>query len=293
MLNRAVAANYAPSEVFAVLVALAAIEADAHALSFTVECGGDEKTMGSAVPTAPEGGSAHRAHGVMDLRKALAQSCTTYFTALAQRCGDEAVLRLGARLGFGQVTGIPIDGESAGLLPREGPGSHVVESVLRGEGSVLLTPLQMGVLACALANGGCVHRPSIILSGEDGEGAEPGNREPLCDLKCPPEMMGALHGGLADAVASRMGACRRCRVEGVDVCAVGGTSDENAGDGDGRTACVLAFAPAEAPRIAAVIVIEDAVSAGLTAAPRMKLLLGDALDILRSEDRNRAPGDLH
>jgi len=90
--------------------------------------------------------------------EALAYSCNYYFATVGERLKDEQVSPMLAELGFGQITGIDADGESAGALAR---GRWEPESAV-GEGVYLqVTPIQLATAYAALFNGGKVFKPSF------------------------------------------------------------------------------------------------------------------------------------
>ena len=115
-------------------------------------------------------------HGIVDLRRAITQSCDTYFYKLAVDMGIDRMHDYLAHFSFGEKTGIDLDGESAGLLPsREWkqrrwkkawyPGETVIAGI--GQGYHLTTPLQLATATAMLANGGKRIEPRLVQAVRD------------------------------------------------------------------------------------------------------------------------------
>ncbi|MEY3183129.1 MAG: hypothetical protein RLZ35_1114 [Pseudomonadota bacterium] len=112
-------------------------------------------------------------HGHVNLEKALAQSCDTYFFALAQKLGGSALATVYQQFGLGQMTGIDFPRESSGLIPTEAwkqqtkkeywyPGDTLNMGI--GQGFMLSTPLQIAQVAAILANRGTYFAPRLVIA---------------------------------------------------------------------------------------------------------------------------------
>ena len=104
-----------------------------------------------------------KGHGWINLQQAIAQSCSTYFYRLANKMGIDKMYEVLHEFGFGNKTGIDIDGELAGLLPSKAwkrqqlhqawyPGETLITGI--GQGYTLVTPLQLANAVAILANKG-------------------------------------------------------------------------------------------------------------------------------------------
>ena len=129
-------------------------------------------------------------HGVMDMRRGIANSCDIYFYKISggfdqdgefvEGLGVDRIARYGTQFGFGRVQGIELPLESAGVLPpnenwkiqtRGEPWSTGDNYNLGiGQGFMTATPLQVAQMAAVVANGGFLYRPRIIhhMTDEDG-----------------------------------------------------------------------------------------------------------------------------
>ncbi len=110
-------------------------------------------------------------HGSVNLKRAIAESCDTYFYELAWRMGVDNIHPFGAHFGLGARTGIDIPNERAGIWPSRDwkriktklpwyPGDNVNIGI--GQGFVLLTPLQLAVMVSTIASRGDRFRPQLV-----------------------------------------------------------------------------------------------------------------------------------
>ncbi len=171
-LNRPIQAVAAPASTFKIVMTAAVLEERAFPRAQEVHCEGSiqvgNRTFNCWLPYG---------HGHVDLNNALAQSCNVYFwTVGSEYLGVNAVIDYCARLGLGQVTGIDLPGEVAGLVPspewkeqvystRWVGGDTVNMSI--GEGFLQVTPLQMASLVATIVNDGTTYRPYVLAEVRD------------------------------------------------------------------------------------------------------------------------------
>jgi cell division protein FtsI/penicillin-binding protein 2 len=99
-------------------------------------------------------------HGPINLRRALAVSCNPYFERVGERLGYEKVQRYAELLGLGAPTGINLDRETAGRLPKS-VGPSRVGHVSSHAAGVATSAVQLGVLLSATINGGTILEPQV------------------------------------------------------------------------------------------------------------------------------------
>jgi penicillin-binding protein 2 len=280
LLNRAAAGSYAPGSTFKPVTAMAALEGGKLAASRTWECPG-YFNLGRARFHCwlREGG-----HGTVDLHKALEGSCNVYFYQAALLCGHEAVYHQAVALGLGQKTGVELDFEVAGMVPNGGWKKRVHGDAWRdgdtcnlsiGQGALSATPLQMAVVAAAFANGGTVYRPRLVRgvrrpSAERFELTEP---EVVNSMNWTPAHIRAVREGMRDVVQAERGTARRAALPGVVMAGKTGTAEFGRKEDRKRHAWMIAFAPFERPRYAAALLVDEGVSGGESAAPKMGELM--------------------
>lgn len=112
-------------------------------------------------------------HGMVDITRAIAVSCDIYFYNLANRLGIERIDAILNRFGFGQITGLNPNEESAGLVSSPAwklryrhdhwyPGDTLISGI--GQGNMQTTPLQLAVATTIIANRGNHYQPSLLLA---------------------------------------------------------------------------------------------------------------------------------
>lgn len=155
-LNRALL-SYPPGSVFKVVLTAAAI--DLGLAEVTYHCTGAIRVGNTEV-----GCFGRYAHGEINLTRALAVSCNSYFVRLGQVLGRQTILDYSRRLGLGEPTGITLFGETAGRLPtpEEIPYLGNLAHVSIGQGPVEVTTLQLARLMTIIANGGRDFRPRLV-----------------------------------------------------------------------------------------------------------------------------------
>lgn len=157
LINR-VGNTFSAGSVFKVVLAAAAYE---NGLDwFTHECTGSVEVAGQVYRCAQG-----RAHGTVNLRGALQQSCNCYFVELGQRLGGQAIVAEAEKLGFGSPCAIaPGLKSGAGTLPDTQTLENVGQLALFsfGQGSLTVTPLQVTSMMNAVADGGVYHSPRFV-----------------------------------------------------------------------------------------------------------------------------------
>ncbi|MDC0743064.1 penicillin-binding transpeptidase domain-containing protein [Polyangium mundeleinium] len=165
-LDRALLETAKPGSTIMPFTALAALASDRAATEHPVECKG-------VYPFESRLFRCTHAHGRLDLDHALAENCWVWFYDQAARLGLDAIVSEARPFGFGVPTGIEIGRELAGLVPTRawykrfepGPfhaGHGLVAAI--GQDNVWVTPIQLAVAYAALANGGTVRTPQIVVS---------------------------------------------------------------------------------------------------------------------------------
>ena len=275
-LNRAASGRYAPGSVVKPVVALAALRAGAIGPDTELHCDGKYSfgfdQQGREIAIHCTGW-----HGDLDVRRALAVSCNPFFNETGIRLGWDTGLRAAYEaLGFGRAPriGIPVGG---GFLPdRRHWVPRDTANVAMGQGDLLVTPLQVAVMAMALANRGTLVQPRLVR--DPGTGVARDERVVLGRMDWDERDMDLVREGMRDAVRTARGTGHRAAVPGLDVAGKTGTAQYKA-KVDGvwerrKHAWMIAYAPADAPKYALAVLVEDAPHGGGTdAGPIVKDLL--------------------
>ena len=268
-LNRALGSAYPPGSIFKPLVAFAALENNRITADDLIDCPGYYALGTMRIRCWRTTG-----HGPVAMRKAIEQSCNTYFCQLGTQCGYSRIYHMAEAAGFGRRTGIELPGEARGLLPdaewkqrvqRDGWRAGDTANISIGQGYLLATPLQMAMFAATIANGGHVYRPRLVADHKQGE--------LINDMAWSPQTLAVVRGGMLDVVESPVGTGKRVKLEDVHVAGKTGSAEYGPRDKRRKYAWMIVFAPVESPRYALAMVLEDAVSGGMSTAPRMRDLL--------------------
>ena len=238
-------------------------------------------------------------HGTVDMRRAIAKSCNTYFYAMGHKVGYEAIASMARRLGLGQKFDLPVVSQSFGTVPdaewkmrRYKENRRLLErpdwtasdtlNASIGQGYLLLNPLQLAVMAARIASGRNV-APQLI-------GA---HRTPAALLDIPAEHFEVVRGGMWEVVNGD-GTAGRSKLElpGIEMGGKTGTAQvrritgsQRGQSGDWKYrdhGLFVCYAPTANPRFAASVVIDHGLGGSRAAAPVAKDVLTYLFDPLRA-----------
>ncbi|NHC16614.1 penicillin-binding transpeptidase domain-containing protein, partial [Motilibacter deserti] len=212
--------------------------------------------------------------GKPTLTEALRYSCNTSFGAIGLDLGDQALRDQAEKFGFDRDD-IDIDIPSAtSRFPAELNAPQTAQSSI-GQYDVAATPLQMAMVAAAIANGGKVMQPYLVdrILAPDLSQLDRAEPEEL-DQAVTPQVASALTGMMVDVVANGTG--ENAQIDGVTV--AGKTGTAQVGEGRKPHAWFVSFAPAEDPKVAVAVLVENGagnseVSGGRLAAPIAKSVM--------------------
>jgi penicillin-binding protein 2 len=291
MSNRAIQGEYAPGSTYKIITALAGLEEGVIDTETTFFCPGHYRFGNRVYRCWKKGG-----HGSVDIIKAVEESCDVFFYQVGQRLGVDRLAWYAKAAGLGSPTGIFLDQEARGLIPtaawkkrRTGVPWQEGEtlSIAIGQGFNLATPLQMAVLAAAVANGGKRYRPMILDSIQRADGQILQKSEPKLVGKIPVSRstLDLLKLGLWRVVNGENGTARGSRLNDIDISGKTGTSqvisrkeDDSLPEEDipihlRAHAWFVAYAPSEQPSIAIAVVVEHGEHGSGAAAPIAKEMI--------------------
>lgn len=291
--NRALRGQYPPGSTIKPFMALAGLHFHTRTPEQTISDPGAYYLPGSSRQYRDwkAGG-----HGSVDMFKAIQVSCDTYFYGLAVELGIDNIFDYLSRFGFGKKTGIDLEGETSGLLPSQEwkakryqqiwyPGDTVAVGI--GQGYSLVTPLQLAFATATLANKGVAYRPHLVKEVQSTNSSQ--NRlianQPLYDLNIDPKGLDLVRRAMVavtqpggTAVYASMGAPYQIagKTGTAQVIAMKQGEKYDAEKVDERLrdhAWFIAFAPADKPRIAMAVLVENGGHGGGTAAPIARKVL--------------------
>lgn len=272
LVNRAFA-TFSVGSVFKVAAALAAYENGMD--WFTHDCTGSIEVDGQTYRCA-----LGKAHGTVNLRGALEQSCNCYFIALGQLLGGQAILNAAQSFGLGTPALLaPGLKSAAGELPSaadlQNAGS--LASLSFGQGGLTVTPLQVTAMFNAIASGGVYHSPCIVSSITGGTQVP---QQPQPAAACSPAVARVLQSMLATVVSSGIGGDAQPHTG--TAAGKTGTAQTGQFDADGRELLHYWFAgfyPADAPRYT-ITVLQDSQQKPQTSSAALFAQVADALAVL-------------
>ncbi|MBR4726516.1 MAG: penicillin-binding protein 2 [Clostridia bacterium] len=263
--NRAFSA-FAVGSVFKPAVAAAALM---HGLGdFTWTCTGSI-TVGGVTFHCPKA----EGHGEMQLSSALAHSCNTYFIALGQRLGKTAVRETAALLGFGASAPLadgytPAAGNLPDLSALDSPAA--LANLSFGQGTLTATPLQICAMTATLAQGGVRVDPYLIVGTRARDGTVTPAPRPIAKSVLSADAAATICAALRQVVTD--GSARRAQSETIAIAgktATAQTGRTRAGE-EIYNAWFTGFFPADAPRYAVTVLVEDGGEGAVSCAPLVR-----------------------
>jgi peptidoglycan glycosyltransferase len=259
LVNRAVQFGYAPGSTFKVVTATAALDSGKFTPSSTVDGSNDVKISG--VPLAND---FNQSFGQVDLATALAKSINTVWAQVGEQVGKATMRKYMRRFGFEAkphldypANAMSSSGEyrNGRLIPATSPFVDVGRMAI-GQDKLSVVPLQMAQVAAAVANGGKLMKPHIASRIVDRDGRTTDRIEPEVQSQVmKPETASAVRDMMIQVVNTGTGT--QAKIPGVQVAGKTGTAETQIGTKI-NDVWFIAFAPAEAPRVAVAVTVAKA-----------------------------------
>lgn len=312
LLNRPLIGSYPPGSTYKPFMALAALELGKRTPSQAIADPGYFWFGNHKFRDDKEGG-----HGMVDMYKSIVQSCDTYYYLLANDLGVDAIHDFMKPFSFGQLTGIDLEHERTGVLPSttwkrnayrrpEQKKWYAGEtiSIGIGQGYNSFTPLQLAHATAILANNGVVMKPHLVKIIEDGATKERTLTVPKesyrINLKqenidiVKNAMVGVTREGTSARSFANAGYVSAGKTGTAQVIAIKKNEKYDASKIDERHrdhALYTAFAPADNPRIAIAIIVENGGFGSMAAAPIVRQALDYYLLGKKPEDKTKPAAD--
>jgi len=278
LVSKATAQRYPPGSTFKLVTAAAALESGDYTPESLIDSPAVLDLPQTTVGLRNDDGQACGSDGRTTLADALRVSCNTAFANLGTALGQDALRSQAEAFGFDQALSIPV-GVARSQFPAGLDGAQLARSAI-GQDDVTATPVQMAMVAAGIANGGVVMQPNLVstVRGRDLQ---------VLDAPRPTEVGRAVSRQTASTLTSMMegvvesGTGRAAQIDGVAVAGKTGTA-QNA-PGAAPHAWFTAFAPAQDPKVAVAVFVEnggnagDEASGGRVAAPIAKSVMQAAL----------------
>ncbi|MBW3084221.1 Penicillin-binding protein A [Austwickia sp. TVS 96-490-7B] len=216
------------------------------------------KMPGTSV-TLPNDWNGPCGSGQVTLTQALAMSCNTAFGQVGMDMGAQVITDQAAKFGFGKPLSIPMRVTPASAGPMQTPPQIAFTAI--GQQDVRVSPLQMAMVAAGVANKGAVMKPFLVKQTR-GSGLD------IIDTTRPQKFSQAVSEDVAAALTRMMvqvtespqGTGHAARIPGVQVAGKSGTAEHGsnaAGQELAPHAWFISFAPADDPKVAVAVLVED------------------------------------
>ena len=291
LFGRAFQSAYPPGSAFKPVVALAALNNGTITEYTAINC-----------PAYVEYGNhklwnwSRSAYGPLRVETALKWSNNPWFAQVGNKVGWGEFLGLARRLGFGSRSGLPLMGETPGLVPtdewmRGHHGRRILSgdtaNMAIGQGALLASPLQVAQLMAGIANGGALPKLHLVRQIHDRRGrviyATAPERRNWLGLN--PEVIAVVHEGMRQVVAGGTGS--RASVGYAKLCGKTGTAQWGPPSKHQRLAWFTGFMPHDAPRFAFAALYEGSpgqrVSGGSYAGPIVRDFFNSVKDDIKEQ----------
>ncbi|MES2362951.1 MAG: penicillin-binding protein 2 [Pseudomonadota bacterium] len=288
LLNRALRGTYPVGSTYKPFMAMAALQTGTRSPTTLINDPGFYMFGGRRF-----GSPENEKGGIMDMNRAIVESSNVYFYSLANEMGVDAIHDFMKPLGFGQITGIDINGEVRGILPSQEwkrgyfkkpeqkkwfAGETISLGI--GQGYNSFTMLQLAQATAVLANNGVKHKPRLVIGTQDPvtRVMHPLPLVPAEDLGYKPEnvaivrkaLVGVTQGGTSTRVfagAGYVSGGKTGTAQAVGMAAKGKYNSARMEEHQRDHALYIAMAPADDPKIALAVIVENAGWGAGTAAP--------------------------
>lgn len=278
-LNRALAQRLPPGSVFKLVTAAAALESGNFEPDTRVPAPDQYDLPQSTLPLGNQNGRSCGSGNEVTLTEALRVSCNTAFAYLGNQLGADALREQAERFGFGTQPLTNDDMNAATSIFPDSPTPPETAYSAIGQFEVSATPLQMAMVSAAIANDGVLMEPYLVREVRGPDLVSPiGTTEPEERTRAvSPETAEQLTAMMVDVVENGTG--ENARIDGIQVAGKTGTAQSGRED-DPPFAWFTSFAPADEPRVAVAVVIEEApdtarddIGGGKLAAPIAKAVM--------------------
>lgn len=278
--GRAFQSAYPPASTFKPVVALAALNRGLITAETLVDC-----PVSIMVGNVEFNNWAKEPEGEINVMRAIARSTNTWFYQVAIALGADPFIDLARRLGIGSKTGLPLIGETSGILPDDAwMRKHENRPILDGDtanlsigqGSLLASPLQVAQFMTGIGNGQVLPELKLInqLQDQHGRVIKADAPEPREGLGLSAYSVAVARLGMSDVVNRAGGTGLGAQLSYTKLCGKTGTAQWGPEDKNQRLAWFAGFLPEQNPRYAFAVLYEgkpnERVSGGRLAAPMVR-----------------------
>lgn len=290
--DRTIQEHYSPGSTFKPLTAIAALEEGIVNENTKVVCSGGYRMGGRVFHCWKKEG-----HGVVDVLKALKESCDVYFYSIGNKIDIDVIYKYATMFGMGQRLGIILPRETKGLIPnkqwkKEQTGIEWQKgetlSCVIGQSFVNVTPLQLAMFYSTMANEGKLWRPHVVkeVFSNSGEVLKRFQPELIHKFNISPKTLNLVHEALFNTANEQGGTAGASKGVGIQMAAKTGTAQvisfsadkifnkcENQEYRFRNNGLFAAYAPAGKPKIAVSVVVEHGCHGASAGGPVAKAII--------------------
>ena len=281
--NKAVVDSYEPGSTFKIFTSAIAMEENLVNANETFTCVGVKHVGDRDIEC-----SNHAGHGVQSFAQALQNSCNPAFMDIGSRINTDTYFKYVKGFGFREPTGIDLPGETEGIFFSKSDFGIVENATTSFGQGFQVTPIQLISAVSAIANGGKFMKPHIVKELTDSEGniVEKFDGQYVRQLVSE-ETSKTLCSYLEQVVS--IGGGKNAYVKGYRIAGKTGTSEKQPRSAGKKIASMVGFAPADAPEIAVLVMIDEPEGGqyygGVVAAPVLGSIFENVLNYMNVEKR--------
>lgn len=250
--NKAITEIYIPGSTFKIITASISLEEKISQVSEQFTCLGSLNVLGTKIRCHKTEG-----HGTLTFAGGIQQSCNPIMMTLGLRLGTETFYQYAEAFGYMERTGIDLPGEAKGLFFNEATYSTIDLAVTSFGQNFKVTPIQQLTAICAVANGGNLMTPHVVSSVTDLQGKTVYKADATARRQTVSEDVCKTVSQILEEGVSGDGGAKNAYVLGYRVAAKTGTSEKVGEDKEARIASTVAYAPADDPQVAIIIMVDE------------------------------------
>ncbi len=270
--NKAITESYIPGSTFKIITSAMGFEEGVVKTTDSCTCGGSLVFGGHRIRCHETKG-----HGTLTFAQGLQQSCNVWFMTLGKRVGIENYKKHVEAFGYYEKTGIDLPGEGGSIFASEMTELDLVIYAFGQNFNV--TPIQHISAIAAVANGGRLLEPYVVQKVTDNSGNVIYEHDTEIKRQVVSEEVCKTIATMLEEGVSGDGGAKNAYVAGYRVAAKTGTSEKKTAGDEGEYICsCAAFAPADDPEIAIIIVVDEPQKGSLYGSTVAAPYVGDALE---------------
>jgi peptidoglycan glycosyltransferase len=270
LLDRAINQSYPPGSTFKTITAATALSSGKYTPTTSIPAPSRLTFNNTTHALQNFQGETCPGSGSISLSDALKVSCNTAFGGLGVKLGSAAIAAQAKRFGFGRSIGIPMSASASQYVKTNDP-PLLADSAI-GQYSDAVTPLQMAMVASAIANNGVLMRPYLVADTKAPNASVLSRATPRSlGQAVTPHVAGELTAMMERVVNEAGGTGGAAAIPGITVAGKTGTAENQTGQP--THAWFISFAPALHPKIALAVLVEHGGVGGVAAAPIAKQVM--------------------